>query len=101
MTEAEKYFQKNSIIIDTIECYYIRDGQKLKFNPIEYAEGFKDEQVEKTLEAVEDSLMSDDSKSFFCEDCKHTIDVKLKRNPCKCVECGGKLQRDRTKKAIG
>ena len=31
------------------------------------------------------------SKSVFCEDCKHTIDVRLKRNPCKCVECGGKL----------
>ena len=31
------------------------------------------------------------SKSVFCEDCKHTIDVKLKRNSCKCVQCGGKI----------
>ena len=31
------------------------------------------------------------SKSVFCEDCKHTIDVRLKRKPCSCVECGGKL----------
>lgn len=33
------------------------------------------------------------SNSVFCEDCKHTIEVRLKRNPCKCVECGGKLSK--------
>jgi hypothetical protein len=30
------------------------------------------------------------SNSVFCEDCKHTHYVRLKRNPNRCLDCGGK-----------
>ena len=38
---------------------------------------------------IEQLALFSAANSVFCENCKHTIDVRLKRNPCKCVECGG------------
>ncbi len=30
------------------------------------------------------------SNPVFCEDCKHTHYVRLKQNPNRCLDCGGK-----------
>ena len=90
MTEAEKYLETQLLKDFGHTSIHLGVGKE---TTSKWMQSYADEQVKKALEEVEDSLMSDDSKSFFCEDCKHTIDVKLKRNPCKCVECGGKLQR--------